>query len=207
MMAEHNRTQGVDESAVSTISDLSPAIELVEKPKMAKLYLKALNRVVTVPELLEEVDLTKSTVYEYVEALQNGGLMKDVGEKEGATAYNANEFTIIFKTGSAEIKVTPELVEVLSHQDENREIQAFVDQYGVATLAEFIDLAYEQAQGDVTTRMIANILDISPGSAYDMLEQVQRILDIGGDGEPETFDTDEISENEREELLKRSQRD
>lgn len=205
MATEHHRTQGGTETAVSHISELPPVGDLVQKPTLATLYLTALNRVITVPELLEEVDMTKSTVYDYVDALQNSGLLTAVGEKEGATAYTANEFTVTFEIDSAEVQITPELIEVLAHQDTAPEIQAFVDRYGVATLVEFIDLAYEQAQGDVTTRMIATILDISRGSAYDMLEQVHRLLDIGG-SDPDTLHADELTATEREELLDRSPR-
>lgn len=207
MSTEHHRTQGGTDTAVSLISELPPVGDLVDKPKLAILYLTALDRVVTVPELLDEVDVTKSTVYDYVDTLQNGGLLTAVGEKGGATAYTANEFTVTFEIDSTEVQVTPELVEVLAHQDTIPEIQSFVDRYGAATLAEFIDLAYEQAQGDVTTRMIATILDISRGSAYDMLEQVHRLLDIGGDGDPETLHADELTATERDELLDRSSRD
>lgn len=180
MATEYHRTQSSTETTVSHISDFPP-----------------------ISELLDEVDITKSTIYDYVDALQNGGLLITVGEKEGSTAYTANEFTFTFEIDTAEVHITPELVEVLSHQDDAPEIQAFVDRYGVVTLAEFIDLAYEQAQGDVTTRMIAEILDISRGSAYDTLEQVHRLLDIG-DGDPETLHADELTATEREELRDRS---
>jgi transposase len=204
-MSTH-RTQDGTETGLGSLSDLPPVTDLVQKPKLAKLYITALNRVITVPELLDEVDLTKSTVYDYVNVLQNGGLLTTVGEREGATTYTANEFTVTFEIDSTEVQVTPELVRVLSHQDTTTEIQAFVDRYGAATLAEFIDLAYEQAQGGVTTRMIASILDISRGSTYDMLQQIHRILDIGDDGDPETLHADELTANEREELLDRSPR-
>ena len=74
--------------------------------------------------------MTKSTVYDYVDALQNGGLLTAVGEKEGATAYTANKFTVTFEIDSTEPQITPKLIEVLSHQDTIPEIQAFVDRYG-----------------------------------------------------------------------------
>lgn len=206
MVAERNNSPTIDVGPIAdldiTISDLGPIIDLVRKPEMAELYLRALDGVVTVPELLEEVELTKSTVYDYVEALQNAGLVTEAGRKGGATAYDANEFTFTLEIEDAEIEVTPELVEVVAHRDTHPEIGAFVDQHGLATLAEFVDLAYEQARGNVTTRMIADLLDIPRGSTYDMLERVHSILDIGD--EPETYSVDGISGDERQELLDRS---
>ncbi|MFB6176348.1 MAG: hypothetical protein ABEI99_04255, partial [Halobaculum sp.] len=97
---------------------------------------------------------------------------------------------------------TPELVRVLAHREEDIEIGTFLDKYGVPALAEFVELAHEQARGDVTTRSIATILGISPGSAYDVLERVHRVLEIGE--EVETRHADETTDAERRDLLDQS---
>ena len=159
------------------------------------------DHVVTVPELQAEVDVTKSTVYDYVAALQRAGLVSEVETDGTATTYTAHEFVVTLKVDGMVVEVTPDVVEVLSHQETNPEIQGFLEQYGLATLAAFIDFAHQHAAGDVTTRMIADLLDISRGSAYDMLEHVGRILDIGG--EPSTAHAADLDENERDELLER----
>lgn len=185
-----------------TITELSPVIELLEKPAVAAVYLAALDEPTTVPELLTRVESTKSTVYDYADNLQDAGLFTAVDERDGATVYHANEFTITFEIEAESVTISPELVRVLAHRDDNPEIRNFVDQYGVATLAEFVELAHEQVDGNVTTRSIATILDISRGSAYDVLERIQQILEIGG--EVETRHADETSDAERRELLDRS---
>lgn len=202
MSTDHHRTPPTNNEGRTTILDLEPLITLLKKPAMADVYLTALNTDVTVPELLETVELTKSTVYDYVESLQDAGLMTETGEKNGATAYTANEFTFTLEVDGAKIEVTSDIVAVLAQQDSAPEIQGFVDQYGIATLAAFIDFAYEQARGDITTRMIADQLQISRGSAFDMLEHTHRILEI--EDEPETYHPDDISDSERDELLDRS---
>lgn len=202
MSIDDHRPPGTNDRSDGDIYDLAPLIGLLNKPEMAKLYLTALDTVVTVPELLDESELTKSTVYDYVEALQRAGLVVETGEQNGATAYTAKPFTFTLEIDGAAIEVTPDIVAVLAQQDSTPVIRSFVDQYGIATLASFIDLAFEQARGDVTTRMIADQLQISRGSAFDMLEHTHRILDIGGD--PETFDSEEMSDSERADLLDRS---
>lgn len=183
------------------ISELRPVIDMLEKPQMAALYTVLRDRVVTVPELQAEVDVTKSTVYDYVAALQRAGLVSEVETDGTATKYTAHEFVVTLEVDGMVVEVTPDVVEVLSHQETNPEIQGFLEQYGLATLAAFIDLAHQHATGDVTTRMIADLLDISRGSAYDMLEHVGRILDIGG--ESSTAHAADLDENERDELLER----
>lgn len=186
---------GQTPDAGPSITDLSPVIDLLEKPVVADVYLAALDEPVTVPELLERVDATKSTVYDYVDGLGDAGLLAAVGERDGATVYRASEFTFTFEIDDESVTVTPELIRVLAHRDSDTEIGTFLDKYGVPTLAEFVELAHEQTRGDVTTRSIATILGISIGSAYDVLERVHRILEIGGG--VETRHADEMSDAER----------
>lgn len=198
-MSTDRRQPPTEDADASDITDLQPVISLLKKPALTDIYLTALDTVVTVPELLEDVDLTKSTVYDYVEALQRAGLLVETGDRDGATAYTANDFTFTLEVGGSTIEVTPDLVAVLSQQESIPEIGTFVDQYGIATVTAFIDLAHEQARGEITTRMIADKLQISRGSAFDMLVHVHRILEI--DDESETYHADNLSDAERESLL------
>ena len=184
------------------ITHLKPIVELTANPDMARVYLYFLNSddPLTVPEFLaDHPEFTKSTAYEYVDALTTAGILTATGETDGATAYTAHEFDISFGTKDTTVRVTPDLVAVLAAQDSTDQIQPFIDQYGVGTLARFIDLAYDHADGTVTTRMISNILDIPVGQTYDILQHITQILDIG-DG-PETFTPDDIDPEERHALL------
>ncbi|MFB6176347.1 MAG: hypothetical protein ABEI99_04250, partial [Halobaculum sp.] len=88
---------GQTPDAGPSITDLSPVIELLEKPVVADVYLAALDEPVTVPELLDSVDATKSTVYDYVDSLRDAGLLAAVGERDGATVYRGSEFTFTFE--------------------------------------------------------------------------------------------------------------
>lgn len=189
----------VTTSGVGVIAELGPVVEMLEKPAMAKLYVQSLQTTVTVPDLRSEVDVTKSTVYEYVAALQRAGLMTTVDTTDGPTKYTAHEFVFTLEVDGMRVEVTPEIVDVLSYQEDIPEIGAFVNHYGLATLAAFIDLTYEHAAGEVTTRMIADLLDISRGRAYDMLAHVGRILDIGD--APATHHAEDLSASERDALL------
>ncbi|ERJ05388.1 TrmB family transcription regulator protein [Halorhabdus tiamatea SARL4B] len=188
-------------SGAGQITELGPVVDMLEKPQMAALYTAARDTISTVPELQDHVELTKSTVYEYVAALQRAGLLSEVETDGSAKSYTAHEFTVTLEVDGMVVEITPDVVEVLSHQHSLPEIEGFLEQYGLGTLAAFIDLAYEHAAGEVTTRMIADILDVSRGSAYDMLEHVGRILDIGD--EPTTDHATDLSDDERDALLER----
>jgi len=192
-------------SGAGQITELGPVVDMLEKPEMAALYTAARDTISTVPELQDHVELTKSTVYEYVAALQRAGLLSEVETDGSAKSYTAHAFTVTLEVDGMVVEITPDVVAVLSHQYSLPEIEGFLEQYGLGTLAAFIDLAYEHADGEVTTRMIADILDISRGSAFDMLEHVGRILDIEPDsthlhpGEYDDEEVDAIVENARSE--------
>jgi hypothetical protein len=183
------------------IADLRPLVDLVEKPAMAEVYLAALDEGRTVPSLLDEAAVTKSTLYDYVDALQRAGLLAPVGERNGAVVYRATEFTFTLETDQGSVTVDPELIRVLSRRESDREIGSFLDDHGVGALAILVDLVHEQDRGEVTTRTIAKRLDLPRGRTYDVVEAIQRTLGLGDD--PETFRADDLDESERDALLDR----
>jgi len=182
-----------------TIGRVDPVVTLLQKPAMADLYLHLLDTTATVPTVLDDTSLTKSTVYDYIDTLESAGLVTAVGEQDGATAYRGTEFSLTLEVGTETVTITPDVVAVLAHQEQIPAIQTVLDRYGIATLVTFIEYAHDHAAGQITTRMIANQLNLSRGIAFDLLEHVSRILDLGD--EPETVHPEDISDSERETLL------
>lgn len=132
----------------------------------------------TIPDLLPALDIGKTAAYDYVDRLEQAGLVVDVGTKDNSTVYEGREFTLTISIADEDIEATPDVVRVLAERTSNPEVDRFVDQYGIATLAEFVDLAHRYAEGEMTHRAIAEILDVSRAAAVDMLGEVLEILDI-----------------------------
>lgn len=198
-MGADNPPAGGPTEPTPTIGRVDPVVTLLQKPAMANLYLRLLDSTATVPAVLDETSLTKSTVYEYIDALETAGLVTETGERDGATTYRATEFSLTLEVGTETVTITPDVVAVLAHQEQIPTIQTVLEQYGIATLVTFIDYAHDHAAGHITTRMIADQLNLSRGIAFDLLEHVSRILDLGD--EPETVHPEDISDSERETLL------
>lgn len=127
------------------------------------------------------------------------------GTDAGSTRYRAAEFDVTIRIENTEITVTPDLARVIAQRETNPEVDRFLDQYGVVTLAEFDPLAHQYADGEMTHRAIAEILDISRAAAFEMLGEVTTILDIEPDsthvhpGEYDDEEVDVIVENARSE--------
>lgn len=187
------------------VTDLSPVFKLLEEPKFAELYAHLREGPATIPELLPDLTIEKSTAYNYVDLLQRAGLVADVGTDAGSTRYRAAEFDMTIRIENTEITVTPDLARVIAQRETNPEVDRFLDQYGVVTLAEFVPLARQYADGEMTHRAIAEILDISRAAAFEMLGEVTTILEIEPDsthvrpGEYDDEEVDAIVENARSE--------
>lgn len=185
------------------ITDLAPVFKLLEEPKFAELYAQLRASPATIPELLPDLSIEKSTAYNYVKLLQQAGLVTEAGTDTGSTRYRAAEFHVTIQIDDTEITVTPDLARVLAQRTNNPEVDRFIDQYGVVTLAEFIPLAQQYADGEMTYRAIAEILDISRAAAFEMLRETLAILDIVPDsthiqpGDYDDEDVDAVVENAR----------
>lgn len=160
------------------VTDLSPVFKLIEEPKFAELYAELRDTPATIPELLPQLSIEKSTAYNYIGLLERAGLVSEAGTTNGSTQYRAEEFHVTIQISETEIEVTPELARVIAQRTANAEVDRFIDQYGISTLAAFIPLAQQYAAGEMTHRAIAEILDISRASSFVMLRETVAILDI-----------------------------
>lgn len=160
------------------VTDLSPVFKLIEEPKFAELYASLRDEPATIPDLLPELSIEKSTAYNYIDQLERGGLVSEAGTSDESTRYRAEAFHVTIHISEKEIAVTPELARVIAQRTANSEVDRFIDQYGVSTLGEFVPLAQKYAAGEMTHRAIAELLDISRAAAFEMLRETLEILDI-----------------------------
>lgn len=167
----------------AVVTDISPVFRLIEEPKFAELYAQLRDGPTTIPAVLPELSIEKSTAYKYLDLLQRAGLASKTGTVNGSTQYRAADFQVTIQIADTELIVTPELARVIASRTDNPEIDRFIDQYGIVALAEFIPLTQQYAAGEMTYRAIAEILDISRAAAFEMLREVLDILAIVPDSE------------------------
>jgi predicted transcriptional regulator len=146
---------------------------------------------------LPDLSIEKSTAYKYIDLLQRAGLVTKTGTIDGSTQYRAEEFQVTIRIAETELTVTPELARVIARREANPEVDRFIDQYGIVTLAEFIPLAQQYATGEMTHRAIAELLDISRAAAFEMLQEILDILEIVPDAdhtEPGDYSDDDVEQ-------------
>ncbi|ADD03749.1 TrmB family transcription regulator [Natrialba magadii ATCC 43099] len=160
------------------VTDLRPVLDLLQKPKLAEFYAVLRNGPTTIPAVLPQVSIGKTAAYDYCELLKAAGLLAEAGRENGSTVYETRDFELTIEIDGEQITVTPELARVLAERDENPEVDRFIDQYGIETLAEFLPLARAYATGSTTHRAIADSLDISRAAAFEMLGEILDILEL-----------------------------
>jgi hypothetical protein len=86
---------------------------------------------------------------------------------------------------------------VIAQKNEYPAINRVFEDHGIVTFALTYDLVNAHSEGDITIRQIASLTDLSPGTAYDLVEALYSILDLGDhDSTPTTYTPDDFDEDE-----------
>ena len=192
---EHVRNAGDTPRMITGVPTFT---ELLENPSLASLY-TSIRRSATAtgPELVEATTVSKKTVYDYLHKLEQAGLISKAGDDAGTAVYTAEEFELILTVRETEVSITPELIEVIAQKNEYPPIKRVLEEHGIVTFALAYDLIKAHSEGDVTIRQIASLTDLSPGTAYDLVEALYSILDFGDDeSPPTTYTPDDFDEDE-----------
>jgi len=199
---EHVRNAGDPPGMITGIPTFA---ELLENPSLASLYTSIRRSgTATGPELVETTTVSKKTVYDYLHKLEQAGLVSKVGTETGTAVYAAEEFELTLTVRETEVSIAPELIEVVAQKKEHPAIERILEDHGIVTFALAYDLVKAHSEGDVSIRQIATLTDLSSGTAYDLVEALYSILDLGDDESgPTTYTPNDFDEGEgdlREEL-------
>lgn len=192
---EHVQNAG---NSLETITGIPTFTELLANTNLASLYTFIHHSSgATGSELVETVDVSKKTVYEYLHKLEQAGLITETGEDAGASVYQAEAFEMTLTIHDVEVSITPELVEVVAYEDEFPVIDRVLEEDGLVTFALAHDLVNAHSKGDITIRQIGSLTELSPGTTYDLLEALYEIHDLGDeDLSPTTYTPDEFTDDD-----------
>lgn len=183
---EHVRNVGDDTGVITSIPTFT---DLLSNEALASLYTTIRHsETATAPELTETASVSKKTVYEYLNNLEQAGLITDTGDDDGTSVYTAEDFEMRLTVRDVEVVITPELVEVIADGTEYPVITRVLDEHGLVTFALAHDLVTAHSEGDITIRQLATLTGLSSGTAYDIVEALYEIRELGADDTtPTTF--------------------
>lgn len=196
---KHVRNAGDNPGAITGIPTFT---ELLANTALASLYTSIRHSsTATGPELKKSTNVSKKTVYEYLRKLEQAGLITETGEEAGASVYEAEDFEMTLTIRDVEVTITPELVEVVAHEDEFPIINRVLEEHGLVTFALVHDLVKGHREGDLTIRQIASLTGLSSGTAYDIVEALYEIYNLGDDdSSPTTYTPDDFADEDSDPL-------
>jgi DNA-binding transcriptional ArsR family regulator len=170
------------------VRDFLSVADLLEEPRLAQLYsYLAYEDEAAVQDVIDELELAQGTAYSYVNRLVDAGVVK-VTQDEQPRQYAAREIdlTVTTAAGDREYTITPALIDAVGRRETNDDIDTYINRHGVAGLATALTYAVARERGEVTHRLMADDLDISPLAAEMILQALRTVVrkhyDIGEAG-------------------------
>ncbi|MFH5800516.1 helix-turn-helix domain-containing protein [Haladaptatus sp. CMAA 1911] len=160
------------------IRDFLSIADLLEEPRLAQLYAYFSRQgPATVQELMDALDLPQGTAYTYVKRLADAGVIEATGDEQPRT-YVAHpiDLTVSAGDGTREYTITPMLVDAVSRQSTNDDIETYIARHGIAGLATALTYTVARERGEVTHRLMARDLDISPLAAEIILQALRPVV-------------------------------
>ncbi|MDV7351024.1 helix-turn-helix domain-containing protein [Halorubrum distributum] len=160
------------------VQDFLSVADLLEEPQLAQLYAYLVReRETTVQDVMDDLELAQRTAYSYVNRLVDAGVV-NVTDDEQPRRYAVREIdlTVTTAAGDREYTITPALIDAVGRRETDADIDIYIDRHGVAGLVTALTYAVARERGEVTHRLMAEDLDISPLAAEMILQALRPVV-------------------------------
>lgn len=168
------------------IRDLQTYFRIFENPDLTRVYYRSRDGPITVPELRDDLGLSKSSAYNYIDELVDAGLLVELDESHGATQYVATDWTLTITIGEAAVEMGPLTALVVANKTQYPPIKRVIEEHGVEVLQDCIAEAQAYDRGETTTRQLAADTGLSHGLAFDVLTAIADVFGFESADEPMT---------------------
>jgi DNA-binding transcriptional ArsR family regulator len=160
------------------VQDVLSVADLLEDPQRAQLYVYlAREGEATVQAVMDDLGLAQGTAYSYVNRLVDAGIVKVTDEEQPRRyAARAIDLTVTTAAGDREYTITPALIDAVGRRETDADIDTYIDRHGVAGLATALTYAVARERGEVTHRLMAEDLGISPLAAEMILQALRPVV-------------------------------
>ena len=158
------------------VRDFLSVADLLEEPQLAQLYAYlAREDGTTVQDVMTDLELAQGTAYTYVNRLVDAGVV-EITRDEQPRRYAAREIDLTVSTADGEYTITPALVDAVGRRETDGDIDTYIDRHGIAGLATALTYAAARERGEMTHRLMARDLDISPLAAEIVLQALRPVV-------------------------------
>ena len=159
------------------VRDFLSVADLLEEPQLAQLYAYLTrNDETSVKDVMDALGLAQGTAYTYVNRLVDAGVV-EVTRDEQPRLYTARPITLtVTADGDRKYTITPALIDAVGRRETDGDIDTYIHRHGVAGLATALTYAVARERGEVTHRLMARDLDISPLAAEIVLQALRPVV-------------------------------
>lgn len=150
--------------------------DLLAEPRLARIYAQlAREGPATVADLMDDLELAQGTAYDYVNRLEEAGVVEATTEEQ-PRSFVARDLDLTISAADGEYTIGSALVDAVARSGVDEDLATFVDRHGVAGLAAALPRAVARERGETTHRQVAEDLDISPLSAEIVLQALRPVV-------------------------------
>ena len=170
------------ETLAQNASQLETVVELLNRPALARVYIYVCYwGSVTPPQVMDALDLSKSTTYEYIDQL----VELDLIERDDSTRpQQLSAEPVLLVEQYAPIVITPTVLHALSLQEIDEDVEYFIERYGLGKLIAALRGAGLHFAGKTTQRMVATDIDVRATEAMMIIYALKPALTVGRDHDP-----------------------
>lgn len=170
------------EALAQNAPGLETVVELLNHPALTRVYVYICYwGPVSPPEVMDGLELSKSTTYEYVDRLVALGLVK---RDDSTRPQQLTADPIVLIEQHLPIIITPTVLHAFALQEVDEDVEYFVDRYGIGKLVAALRGAGLHFAGKTTQRMIGSDIDVRETEAMCIVYALAPALAVGRDHDP-----------------------
>lgn len=161
---------------------LETVVTLLNQPALARVYVYVCYwGPVEPPAIMDELGLSKSTTYGYIDRLANLGLIE---RDESTRPQQLTAEPVVLVEQQVPIVITPTVLHAFALQEVDDDVEYFIDRHGVGTLVAALRGAGLHYAGETTQRMVATDLNVRDTEAMLIIDALVPALTVGRDHDP-----------------------
>jgi biotin operon repressor len=168
------------------VHSLQTYFRVFQNPDLSRVYYRARDGPVTVPELRDDLELSKSSAYNYIDELVDAGLLVEREQAQGAAQYTATDWMLTIEIDDESLSLGPLTALILANKTQYPAIEQVTEEHGLKTLQTCLTEARAYDQGETTTRQFAADTGLSYGLAFEVLNALAELFGFESTGEPLT---------------------
>ncbi|MBP2252753.1 hypothetical protein J2754_003099 [Halarchaeum solikamskense] len=161
---------------------LETVVELLNHPALTRVYVYICYwGPTTPPDVQDDLDLSKSTAYEYIDQLVDLGL---ITRDDSTRPQHLTAEPVAVVDEHAPIVITPTVLHAFALQEIDADVAYFLDRYGIGKLVAALRGAGLHFAGQTTQRMVADDIDVRETEAMMISYALIPALAVGQDHDP-----------------------